>query len=791
MRKNILVPTQLATMVMLSLWTRDLMAADYGQLPAAPHAANSMSTSYILYLTLVVNGRSDDRLTQVEVHGSQYLVPADALQRMYVRANSASGKVDVITLPQVTTHYDSGQQRLVMTVPENWLPIQMVGKQSLIGYQQAESGNGLLLGYDSYSLHTRGGQSTTNTWLEQRLFSSAGSLSNTGTWRNNWSKNSETNIREGYLRYDTNWKYNDEKNMIAWQVGDVINNSLTWSNSTRIGGLRIARNFSVRPDLITYPLMNLSGTAAVPGSVDLFINGSKASSNELNAGPFTLTSVPYINGAGEATVVTTDALGRRVSTSIPFYVSNQLLQKGLSDFDFTTGAIRRNYGSSSADYGEGVASGIWRYGLNDKLTLSAHGEGARGLGLAGIGSDMVVGRWGTLSVAWSQSQANNNGSQLVTGYSYNTNLFSIALQHQQRTDGYSDISTLGTSVQLSRQSDQATLSLIVPGEGNGTLGLGYFDVQARDNSHTRLANVSWSRSLWGDTSLYVALNKTLGESGYSGLMQINIPLGQDRNATVGLQRNNRGNYVERVTMSQSTPLAGGLGWNLAYDHGNTDYHQADIGWKSPYATLSGGVFGEGSNNSQWADLSGSIIYMDNALFASNKIYDSFILVSTSGYPDIPVNFENQLAGKTDSRGHLLIPSVTSWYPAKLGIDPLNLPLDISTPTVDKTVSVREASGTLVEFPVKRVRSVTLTLQDQNHQPLPVGTLVTETHSGQTAVVGYDGKTWFSQLGTDNEIVVQLPQGNCHHSFTLPEHNSQQNMLAPFICSLPATQETHL
>lgn len=791
MKKKILIPTQLATMVMLSLWMRDLMAADYGQLPAAPHAANSMSDSYSLYLTLVVNGQIDDRLTQVEVRGNQYLVPADTLQRLHVRSASASGKVDVITLPQVTTRYESGQQQLIMNVPENWLPQQTIGKQSLIGYQPAESGNGLLLGYDSYSLHSGRGGSTTNTWLEQRLFNQAGSLSNTGTWSNNWSKNSQTDTREGYLRYDTNWKYNDEKNMIAWQAGDVINNSLTWSNSTRIGGIRIARNFSVRPDLITYPLMNLSGTAAVPGSVDLFINGSKTSSNELNAGPFTLTSVPYINGAGEATVVTTDALGRRVSTSIPFYVSNLLLQKGLSDFDFTTGAIRKNYGSSSADYGEGVASGIWRYGLNDKFTLSLHGEGARGLGLAGIGSDMIVGRWGTFSAAWSQSQADSNGSQFVTGYSYSTNRFGIALQHQQRSTGYSDISTLGSSLQLSRQSDQATLSLPVPGEGNGTLGLGYFDVEARDNTHTRLANLSWSRSLWGSSSLYLALNKTLGEKGYSGLMQVNIPLGVDRNATVGLQRNNQGNYVERVTLSQNTPLAGGLGWNLAYDRGNSSYHQADLSWKSPYATLSGGVFGEQGNNSQWADLSGSVIYMDNALFASNKIYDSFILVSTSGYPDIPVNFENQLAGKTDSRGHLLIPSVTSWYPAKLGIDPLNLPLDISTPTIDKRVSVREGSGTLVEFPVKRVRSATLTLQDQQHQPLPVGTLVTETHSGQTAVVGYDGKTLFSQLGTDNEIVVQLPQGNCHHSFTLPEHDSQQKMLPPFICSLPATQEGHL
>jgi outer membrane usher protein len=83
------------------------------------------------------------------------------------------------------------------------------------------------------------------------------------------------------------------------------------------GGLRLSRNFSVRPDLVTYPLLNLSGSAAVPSSVDLFINGYKSSSAQINGGPYTLTNVPWISGAGEATVVTTDALGRQVSTSIP------------------------------------------------------------------------------------------------------------------------------------------------------------------------------------------------------------------------------------------------------------------------------------------------------------------------------------------------------------------------------------------------------------------------------------------------------------------------------------------
>ena len=86
--------------------------------------------------------------------------------------------------------------------------------------------------------------------------------------------------------------------------------------------MQLSRDFAVRPDLVTYPLPQFAGEAAVPSSVDLFINGYKSESALLQPGPYTLTNVPFINGAGEAVVVTTDALGRQVSTTVPFYVTS-------------------------------------------------------------------------------------------------------------------------------------------------------------------------------------------------------------------------------------------------------------------------------------------------------------------------------------------------------------------------------------------------------------------------------------------------------------------------------------
>lgn len=137
----------------------------------------------------------------------------------------------------------------------------------------------------------------------------------------------------------------------------------------------------------------------------------------LNSGPFTLTNTPYLNGAGEATIITTDPQGRQIATSVPFYVSNTQLRQGISDFDLSVGVLRQTYGLGQDRYASDPAfSGFYRYGATQNLTLAGHGETVRDLSLLGAGADMAVGRWGTLSTAYSHSERDGRGQQYVFGY---------------------------------------------------------------------------------------------------------------------------------------------------------------------------------------------------------------------------------------------------------------------------------------------------------------------------------------------------------------------------------------
>jgi outer membrane usher protein len=61
------------------------------------------------------------------------------------------------------------------------------------------------------------------------------------------------------------------------------------------------------------------------------------------SGPFIINQVAGINGAGQATLVTRDAAGRAVSTTLPLYVDTRMLAAGLTDYSVELGVLRRRY----------------------------------------------------------------------------------------------------------------------------------------------------------------------------------------------------------------------------------------------------------------------------------------------------------------------------------------------------------------------------------------------------------------------------------------------------------------
>lgn len=338
--------------------------------------------------------------------------------------------VALADLPGVSYRYDEARQTVDITVPDGGRLPQLYdlhGAQNHLPISQSSTGvvlNYLLFGGESArNVVTNWQFQGASATLDGRLFSPYGVISQTGIL----ASNTHGSPISEHLRLDTTWTYKDPDRALTYRAGNMISGGLAWTRPVRLGGVQVQRDFAIRPDLITLPLPSFNGSAAVPSTVDVYVNDVHTISQNVDSGPFRLTNLPILSGQGNARIIVRNSSGREVEMTLPFMVSNKLLRSGLFDFSAEAGFPRLYYGVRSNDYTSGPAgSGSLRYGLTDRLTLEAHAEATNGLANAGGGANLGIDGFGIVSAAVAGSvHGGALGGQVYA--SFDTTLFGLLL----------------------------------------------------------------------------------------------------------------------------------------------------------------------------------------------------------------------------------------------------------------------------------------------------------------------------------------------------------------------------
>ncbi|WWP01688.1 MAG: fimbria/pilus outer membrane usher protein [Candidatus Dasytiphilus stammeri] len=755
-----------------------------------------------LYLEVILNGKPTKKILPINYyHGHYYMMPEQlkSLGILIPISEKIKNPVAIDIFKNVFTYYDSAMQRFLINIPPNWLPRQNIIMSKFHQAIPAQSSLGLLFNYDFYCIiqnNLSNHNSQCSNWSELRVFNQFGVFSNTGTWNHGI----EVNDTYHYIRYDTQLHFSDQRHMLLYILGDFDSEKLSWSNTMRLGGIKISRNFSIRPDLITYPLPYFSGHARLPSTLDLYINNNQIHSIQINPGPFTIDSLPYLHGAGKATLVLKDILGNKQSKMMSYYVANEQLKKGLTDFSISLGLIRKNYGINSTDYGDLATSNFLRYGLNSWLTLEGKLEGTHHMLNSGLGAGIKMFTLGLINISWSGSIRKNHseydnliignqissrnlnspqGQQILIDYTYNNMSLNISAQNILRSAGYSDLSNYQTNTRLGCRNSQIIGSLALG--KYGTLSLGWFNYRDNWINNPQLINLSYSTTLWQTVSLWTSIEKNLGNQGgyYNAQLILTIPLKAWGNASYSYMRDINNSRI-RTSMSRTVPASGGIGWNFALDQ---NYHQADVFLKNPYFEMGAGMNGNHYNENYWSEINGSLVAMAGHIYTTNSIPDAFVLVSSNGYPKIPVRYENQLMGITNKYGYLLVPSVTSWYQSQIEIDPINLPMDVKIPQIIHKFSIRELSGDLINFDIHKFNATSFRVIDKHGKSLPIGSTVKLEGSSKLTWLGWDGELWLEDLKSHNILnITRADTGTtCKLLLTITKDHHGISTLGPQIC----------
>ncbi len=732
-----------------------------------------------LYLDVTLNGSGSGLAHFIYRDGELWATTATLRQLGFALPPGTPDPVRLSSLQGVRASYDQEHQSASIMAPLQLLHLSThVLDMQRTTAQRASASPGLLLNYDVYGIQSQGGAGSLSAFTELRAFSGGGVLSSTAL-----SQMARTNgdWRNSSVRLDTSWSTSFPDSMLTLRVGDTLTSATSWSRPTRIGGVQFGTNFALQPYRITTPLPEFLGSATLPSQVELYVNGMKQYSGNVPAGPFQLNTIPNISGAGQAQVMVTDALGRVTTLDFSLYNTQQLLQKGLSDWSAELGVVREDYGLRSFDYGhDPVGSGTWRYGVSNSFTAEAHGEATHGLVNAGFGGAWLLGSAGVLSGSVARSQdRGTDGSQLSLGYNWIDSRFNLSVNGMRASSGYRDVATrYGAPPRLSA-SAQAGFST----SHLGSFGLSYLQLRYPQQPDSRYASAYWFKSIGRRLALNFNVNQNLGQQrDRSFFLNISLVLDDSTYMNAGVQHDRNGNRYT-VDASRSVPSAGGFGWRAQLQQGaGSDGGRAQLDYLGRYGQVQAGVYAIDGNYTGYAGANGSVVLMGGHAFASRRIQDGFAVVSTDGIPDVPVQLENNPIGTTDKHGMLLVSPLNAYQNNKLSIDPMDLPPDVRIARVSALATPSDRAGTLVRFGITPIRAASIVLVDAAGMPLPLGSTVQlHGHGGESALVGYDGAVYLDTLDAHNVLDVDTPAGTCQVQFDHHQQGDSIPQIGPLTC----------
>lgn len=333
------------------------------------------ATDEALFLLVSINGREIGLIAEFALlRQSQRMSAKRAeLEGIGIAAPRNLGpSVFLDQIPGFDFIYDVASQTLLITVQG---PAQIPVEISAVPQRnipETQAGYGLVLNYraranlgnDLLSDGFRAKEAFVS--LDLRAHTPLGVLTSTGAL----SFQADDFGSPDLIRYDTYFTVSNPNRLMTMTVGDFATSGMAWTRPVRLGGVQVRRDFSLREDVVTSPLLSYSGTAAVPSSIEVYIDNVRAYSGAVGQGPFNLSDVPMITGDGEAIFTLRDAGGNEQVTKVPFFATQNLLSKGLLDFAVEFGRAREGFGAGDADYvGPEAGAVSLRYGLSDSLTI--------------------------------------------------------------------------------------------------------------------------------------------------------------------------------------------------------------------------------------------------------------------------------------------------------------------------------------------------------------------------------------------------------------------------------------
>ena len=605
---------------------------------------------------------------------------------------------------------------------------------------------------------------------------------------------------EMFRRQATRLVYDQPRHARRWMLGDVRPLIRGFQASPDMAGLSITRSFGVlEPGRNIRPRGQGTFSLSQPALVQVFVNGRPVRQLDLQAGRYDIRNFPFAAGQNDVQVVVEDRTGRRELLSYNRFFDQQLLEPGLSEYHLALG-IAAPFENGQPDYlpDRFIATGYYRRGITDSLTLGMNAQASSDGGMVG-GEALWSPSFGVV------------GAQTAVSYLDGQTGWAVQLDYQwqsQNEDG-------------PRQTFAASFEAIsryfnTVGVGGDPLLGGPLAV----NSRAMEVSLGYSRQI-GERSMVTAdagyvMGRDGGESGARARLGFSRRLDRASSVSVeGLydQLDRRGdNYGVFVTYSRR--LGAGQFFRASHDasqeRSRLSYQRnpsrgyggfsvaADLERAGDETSFNGSVFrtfnrletnlahnasydeasGEISSQRTSLRLAGAIAYADGAVAVGRPIHDGFAIVSRHRtLSGAQVLVDPTPDGGAQSRSDRFGPALVSEVPSysrrnlPLAVDGANPGYDLGSGSFDLQAPYKAGYrlvvgsdysvsliGTLLDRdmrPVALVAGRAIDLGDPERAPIELFT----NRTGRFSAQGLRPGRWRIELG-DQPLVyeIDVPEG---------------------------------
>jgi outer membrane usher protein len=709
--------------------------------------------------------------------GDQYYIECNILAERQITTSqlktlSSRPEFCSVSSGVIQSAFDDSSQSIKLTIPTDSFESDFNNLNGSVIPEKASFGG--FINYD-FLYATSNSNNSYSGLMELGVFKDYWIMKNSMLYQN-------TPTDERVVRLSSSVDFEFPKHMTRLTIGDTTTTYNPLINSLRFAGLNWGTNYTERPNFVYWNMPSLQGSARVPSTVDLYINGVNIYNQKVSPGDYNLLMGAQIQQAGNAQIVVEDVLGNRSVQSFPIMVTNRLLRSGLNEYSVAAGKLRYNYNLDSSDYRDFFVNTYFRRGMSNSTTLGSNLSYSKDIQNIGFMWTQAISNIFVLDSVVLASHDDENQFNYSYGLSASKDFgrFSMGASSKYTEKDFKFLGDeLGANSNYPKFENLAYFGMSnVPYLHNLNINYAeqkYYENPDFPNSNQKVINVGFNRNFGRRISFGLSYFNSFGDRKDSGGI-LSLSYSFDNKSVYFSQSADQNTNLQLVKYdSNQVGFDYSLGVNRRSEDTMFNFNgvvKTDVGDLDFYH-----VQGREDRESQ-LNYRGAVVWLGNKISFTKMVDNAFTLVKVGDYQDIDILRSLTYVDKTNKKGYAFIHDVIPYVKYDIAFDQNQLPIEDKIQYSSKQLTALNQRGYIINFPVFHAKQVTVKPVDSNNRSFAAGSELYIDNNGEGEVypISTDGSvTLYGLIPGIYKIQIKTKEArSCSAELTITDTKNDDN-----------------